>query len=97
MSKGLEALEIIKGALVEVEYDEEEDIILSAWQEHEEEINIIEKELKAFEIIKNKGVEVGLVMICNTYQDYEKWYINNHVGMQKLTQEEYDLLKEVLI
>ena len=49
MTEELKALEIIKGALVEIEYDEEEDIILSAWQEHEEETNIIERALKSLD------------------------------------------------
>ena len=52
-------------------------------------INIIEKELKSLEIIKEKKVEV-LWLINKSLEDYNK----NH--FYELTQEEYDLLKEVL-
>ena len=61
MSKGLELLEQIK-------------LDMHFW---EEKIKIIEKELKALEIIKNKECIFK--------------------GLQDVTQEEFDLLKEVLL
>ena len=91
MSKGLEALEIIKGALVEIEYDEEEGVILSAWQEHEEETKIIEKELKALEIM-TKSLEIGEEDFF--YDDKENIYY--FIGSE-ISKEKYDLLKEVLL
>ena len=44
MSKELEALDKVKGSLVEIE--EEDGIILHAWQNCEEETDIIENALK---------------------------------------------------
>ena len=55
---------------------------------------LIEKELKALEIIKNKRVDVSLLHTTKNYQEY------NFCVFQKeraLTQDEYDLLKEVLL
>ena len=53
---------------------------------------IIEKELKALEIIKNKKVDVlSLLCGCN-FDDYNR----PQEEKGKLTKEEYDLLKEVL-
>jgi hypothetical protein len=53
---------------------------------------IKDKKLKALEIIKNKRVDFGYLIISDDLKDFNegldrKW---------KLTQEEYDLLKEVL-
>lgn len=62
--------------------------------------DIIEKELKALEIIKNKDVCVELLRYwwkCE-YNDkdiLEKYNYMHH--WKQLTQEEYDLLKEVLL
>lgn len=59
-----------------------------------EELDIIEKSLKALEIIKVHYVSISLLCKFNKLEDYnlcmEKRYM-------KLTQEEYDLLKEVLL
>lgn len=86
MSKGLEALE----SIIETFYDKES-----------EDIQIVRKELKALEIIKHfiKSKSLGLtfifldddkkILIVDGY-DFECFYICN-------TQEEYDLLKEVLL
>lgn len=49
----------------------------------------IEKELKALEIIKNKKVNVPLLI-------QEGSVYNCYVGYEVLTQDELDLLKEVL-
>lgn len=51
--------------------------------------NIIEKELEALEIIKNKKVNVPLLI-------QEGSVYNCYVGYEVLTQDELDLLKEVL-
>ena len=56
--------------------------------------NIAQKELEAFEIIKNKKVETYHLSRCKTLIEYNSaWDI---CGME-LTQEEFDLLKEVLL
>ena len=53
---------------------------------------IIEKELKALEIIKTKYVDIGWLIRSQNYSKY-----NLGVGSsQALKKEEYDLLKEVL-
>ena len=55
------------------------------------------KGLKALEIIKKKRVDVARVIIDKDYEIYCKWFVSDVVGREKLTQEEYDLLKEVLL
>ena len=53
---------------------------------------IIEKELKALEIIKEKRVDIGWLIRSQNYSKY-----NLGVGSsQALKKQEYDLLKEVL-
>ena len=57
-------------------------------------IHNIAKQLKALEIIKKKKVEVFLLTnIARTLEDYNNCAPEN----LQLTQEEYDLLKEVLL
>ena len=54
----------------------------------------IEKSLKAFEIIKEKKVNVHYLVYSNDLKDYnERTFI---LPNEILTQEEYDLLKEAL-
>lgn len=60
----------------------------------------IKKELRAFEIIKNKSVDMSTFGAFETYEDYEHFYnmkfhlIENECD--KLDEEEFNLLKEVL-
>ncbi len=65
----------------------------------------IKKELKALEIIKEKKVNVGAFMECClslSYEEYIKQWGNWHkhifknISGEVLTQEEFNLLKEVL-
>lgn len=64
-----------------------------------------EKQIKALEIIKEKRVNVdnflSFIRKETTYEDYlikhNKFVITKITFKEKLTQEEYDLLKEVLI
>lgn len=56
-------------------------------------VSQISKELEALEIIKNKRVDFGYLVISDDLKDFNegldrKW---------KLTQEEYDLLREALL
>ena len=60
----------------------------------EEELEIIEKSLKALEIIKEKRCDIYLLMECERLEHYnENDYLSSD---QVLTPEEFDLLKEVL-
>ena len=61
-------------------------------------LDIVEKELKALDIIIDKKVNMSLLYLQDTCQDY-----NDHIvrmlattASKTLTQEKYDLLKEVL-
>ena len=60
---------------------------------YDENIKIIEKSLKALEIIKEKGVNAGLLSRCANAERYNKGMCYES---RYLTQEEYDLLKEEL-
>lgn len=56
---------------------------------------IVEKELKALEIIKNKEVwvcDIRMYKNVNKYNDVQRLF-----GYSKLTKEEYELLREVVI
>ena len=75
MSKGLEALEEIKEIRTKTYYVLELDLDDKLTKD----LSIIEKELKALQILKEKGIQLSL-----RYAD-------------KLTQDEYNLLKEVLL
>ena len=64
---------------------------------------IIEKSLKALEVIKETRVDINFIKLSKNYDDYcgmEVVKMLNHIetAEQKgITQEEYDLLKEVLL
>lgn len=66
---------------------------LILWDKKEEDINLIEKELKALEIIKEKSVNVYVFQHSGDLETY-----NDMVDSEdrKLNAKEYDLLKEVL-
>ena len=61
----------------------------------------VEKSLKALEIIKEKNVAVALLKSCRTVNAYnilafDDEYLKANNYLRKLTQEEFNLLKEVL-
>ena len=93
MNKGLEALKNIKQRDRQVVVClEDRQGIWGKFIAKGEELITIEKELKALEIIKNKKVD----MMKLYYSELLIYY--NEGGIYKeLTQEEYDLLKEVLL
>lgn len=84
-SKGLEAFYNIKDEMLE-------------WTEgYEEDLDIVEKELKALEIIRNKEINIHALLLHLKRFDFPDGY-NALVGEKyRITQEEYDLLKEVLL
>lgn len=83
MSKGLEEIKTLR-TVNKREFDNDKNINKS--------LDIIEKELKALEIIKNKSVMVFLLKVCKNINEY-----NEHTSsVDELTQEEFVLLKEVL-
>ena len=55
----------------------------------------VEKELKALEIIKEKGIILQFIKETYTVEQYNAGVFGTLV--KSLTQEEYDLLKEVLL
>ena len=60
-----------------------------------QDFEIIEKRLKALEVIDNKNVDIGYLKRTNTLIEY-----NGVIGTSthnSLSQQEYDLLKEVLL
>ena len=57
---------------------------------------VIQKELEALEIIKEKRVQVHILLESENVEEYnESIYVCEGINY-KLTQEKYDLLKEVL-
>ena len=95
---GLEALEEIKRDMeyvTRLDYvepivrGEVRDNLSKIYHRELPQLDQIEKELKALEIIKNKKVNVPLLI-------QEGSVYNCYVGYEVLTQDELDLLKEVL-
>lgn len=61
-----------------------------------EEYEAVEKSLKALEIIKEKQVNVGALSVFDTLEQYNH-FCKMFENLIELTQQEYDLLKEVLL
>ena len=59
---------------------------------YKDKLDAIEKALKALEVIKGKSVNVMYFRGSDTLEEYNR----HHATWHKLTQDEYDLLKEVL-
>lgn len=101
MSKGLEALNEIKlqvgkTCLDECEHIYNDSCICRNNLHHA--YGKISKELQALEIIKTKRVDVDYFLaIVRKYDDkFMDWYNQKNTVFAYLTQEEYELLKEVL-
>ena len=79
---------------VEKELKEKEE--LQKLLEHERDLNnhLITHEVKALEIIKNKNVMMHWLKVSKSLEHYNS-ALNKFA--EELTQEEYDLLKEVLL
>lgn len=89
--KGLQKLERIKK--LSCAWDVENDEFKDAVEILPNAFKTIEKELQALEIIKNKKTDVGLFICCGCLEGYNKCVSTEN----KFTQEEYDLLEEVLL
>lgn len=83
MNKSLEALERLKNTLLAEGF----------WQDALQDAFIIEQELKALEIIKNKKVNLEFLK-CS--ENYEQYCLICSYG-NEISKEEYNLLKEVLL
>ena len=108
MSKGLEALERIE---VDMEYvtrldfvepivrGEVQQELYKIYHREEKDLDIIKKELKALEIIRNKPWLVGeIVESKGDYKAYKSWCSVFRADMKyRATEEEFNLLKEVLL
>ena len=85
MSKGLQALDYLKREKRRHWIDNDKS---------SECLDNIEKDLKALEIIKVKKVSVSVLLELDNFTEYNH-YCDMVGGCQKLTPEEYNLLKEV--
>lgn len=94
--KDYEAVKVIETALKDYETLKLKDEEIKEYKSYSHEQFVQErKQLKALEIIKEKQVNVLMIKLtCKTVEEY------NHLIQPKwrtLTQEEFDLLKEVLL
>jgi hypothetical protein len=92
MSKGLEALKRIENQFNQLGIRFKE----SGWHIREDDYFAIEKELKALEIIKEKDVHIVWLKESKTLEAYNKELEKRRMFDRLLTQEEFNLLKEVL-
>ena len=106
----LECVEYIRKQAYGNWLDDELDIIETALKDYEKktklakeyaDVDNVAKRLKALEIIKNKMVNVcafisWVNLVKFTYERYLKIQLDYLVSAKTLTEEEFDLLKEVL-
>ena len=86
----LNKLSIIEKSLKELDFYRKRDA------QFKQDVNNLVDKLKALEIIKNKEVNVRLIYETETVDDYN-YCVGKYINLDlSLTQEEYDLLKEVL-
>lgn len=104
----LSPLEALNKIAYEYGYDKNVEIINKALEQNitlnlanielEHHLKLAEKELKALEIIKKK--KVNMISLLSSIEWHNPSHYNDSVGCPigcELTQEEYDLLKEVLL
>lgn len=71
---------------------------LGQYEDIDEDPEHLAKVKKAFEIIKEKRVDIGRLLISKNVEEYNDYvFCYYHVGLFGLMQLEYDLLKEVLL
>ena len=95
MTKGLEAIELLTDSVYYALIECKENISTETKKAYLNAYNTIEKELKALEIIKEKDVDVGWLKRAGNLYHYNMGMSIKSYGA--LDQEEYDLLKEVLL
>ena len=95
MSNGLKALNIIRNYDVITDYEKDETKKIEELLPNS--IHIIEKLLKALEIIKEKDVSMYWLRNSKSVDEYNNFILIDKRHYQKLTQGEFDLLKEVLL
>jgi hypothetical protein len=95
MSKGLDALESL-----ETEYYTENNERILTFNANDKRLDTIEKELKAFDIIKKKEVDIfaftHFIKCCND-KEALKEYNDGMFEPFQLTKEDFSLLKELLL
>lgn len=92
MSKELEALERLKNHTISY-VGSDYKVSTDSREEQIKDLELIEKSLKALEIIKEKRVDIGWLIRSENCSKY-----NLGVGeSQALKKKQYDLLKEVLL
>ena len=106
MSKGLEMLEILKQRNGNLKINHKIGSRDIANQEIKEitqcfdnyVIPVIEKELKALEVIKTKNVDISMLyeIVSTVDKMFARDRYNQETNEEILTQEEFDLLKEAL-
>lgn len=97
MIKGLDALKKLGDVELHNPFLEEPRLIKTKNSKaYGKEYKIIEKELKVLEILRKYIIDTKKLMLVTTTNPY---FYNNfgEVGVIPITQEEYDLLKEVLL
>ena len=90
---GLEALNKLDDVLCDIEIKHKENLGYTKPL-----TKTIEKSLKALEIIKKKNVNIGLVKVLGSVEQYNQTYVYDNMLNVKwcLTEEEFSLLKEIL-
>lgn len=92
--KPLEALERIKNTQIKSAFDFD---YIYIKDDRKKEVEIIETQLKALEIIVKKYVDIAMVNACENAKNYNAWCDTGvSWSNEYLSQEEFDLLKEVL-
>ena len=90
--------------LEELRNPKEQNVLIDTFTYSGRQFNIIQKELKALEIIKTKNITPSEILACSSHFDYLMFRgicendleENESLASKELTKEEYDLLKEVL-
>lgn len=95
MTKGLKALTKFAKRFGEAKVDENCNIYCSLGDMFEP-YKAIEKELKALEIIKTKLVNISSLICSKCLTSYNASYTKNGLFDLCLTEEEFELLKEIL-
>ena len=97
MSKGLEALKEFEPLCKENGFTTFDGVFhpTGECKKYDQAYKTIEKELRALEIIRNKDIDTCLVKVVKSLEQHND--IRHTYRQSFLTQEEYDLLKEVLL